>query len=70
MRERERSVLEMLAAIANTERVSAFLARYSDRDEAIERLEDDVTANRQSLIDELRRLLPPSARDLSRRQPR
>jgi hypothetical protein len=56
----------MLAAIANTERVSAFLARYAERDEAIERLEDDVRANRSSLIDELRKLLPPGTRDAAR----
>jgi hypothetical protein len=70
MRERERSVVEMLVAIANTERVTAFLARYADRDEAIERLEEDVAANRKSLVDELRKLLPPTARDASGRRRR
>jgi hypothetical protein len=45
-----------------TERVSAFLARYDERDAAIDQLIDDVRLSRRQLAGELReRALRPSA---------
>jgi hypothetical protein len=59
---RQRTVVEVLAAIAMTERVSGFLASYDERDDAIDSLISDVSQNRLRLVDELReRLLRPTA---------
>jgi hypothetical protein len=59
---RKRTIVEILAAIAMTERVSAFLARYDERDAAIDQLIDDVRLSRRQLAGELReRALRPSA---------
>lgn len=55
----QRTIAEILAAIATTERVTAFLDRYAEHDAAIERLVDDISVARLTLVDELRtRLLP------------
>jgi len=62
----QRSPVEILAAIANTERVTAFLAGYAEHDEAIERLVDDITVARLTLVDELRRRFRPHTRAVLR----
>jgi hypothetical protein len=49
----QRSIEEMLAAIAMTERVSGFLAGYDERDDAIERLTNDVQVSRIFVANEL-----------------
>lgn len=59
---RQRTIPEIIAAITTTERVSACLERYPDRDEAIERLSDDITVNRLRLLGELRAVLRPHTR--------
>ena len=58
----KRTVVDILAALATTERVSAFLAGYAERDEAIERLLDDIAICRVRLVAELRGLLVPRTR--------
>lgn len=58
----QRTIAEILAAISTTERVSAFLGRYAERDIAIERLVDDITVARLTLIGELRTRLRPHTR--------
>lgn len=61
---REHAPLEILAAIGTTERVSAFLAGYDERDEVIEQLVNDVILQRLNLVEELRvRLGLPSTRE-------
>ena len=49
----ERTIGEMLAAIATTERVSGFLASYDEHDEVIEQLVNDVILQRLSVANEL-----------------
>ena len=61
-----RTITEILAAIATTERVSAFLAVYAERDAAIERLIDDISIGRLRLVDELRSRLQPHTREALR----
>lgn len=58
----QRTIAEILAAISTTERVTAFLDRYAEHDRAIERLADDITVARLTLVDELRRRLRPYTR--------
>ena len=59
MRRRDKKVVEILASIATSERVSAALSRYAERGEAIERLLDEISANRARLVADLRRQLLP-----------
>lgn len=47
------TVAQVLIALTTNEQVAAFLSRYSYRDRAIERLEDDVARQRRGLIREL-----------------
>jgi hypothetical protein len=56
------SIVEILAGIAETERVSAFLAGYDERDEAIEQLVNDVIRQRLTLANELATRLVPGGR--------
>jgi hypothetical protein len=66
MGRRHRTITEILAAIATTERVTAFLAAYVERDAAIERLLDDITVGRLRLVDDLRSRLQPHTREALR----
>jgi hypothetical protein len=59
---RQRTPTEILTAIGMTERVSAFLAGYAERDAAIELLADDVAVNRLRLIEDLRTFFLPHTR--------
>jgi hypothetical protein len=61
-----RTITEILAAITTTERVSAFLAAYAERDAAIERLIDDITVGRLRLVGDLRSRLQPHMREAFR----
>jgi hypothetical protein len=61
-----RTITDILAAIATTERVTAFLAGYAERDAAIERLLDDISIGRLRLVDELKRHLQPHTREAFR----
>ena len=61
--------MDILAAIAMTERVSAFLAGYDERDTAIDALIDDVLRNRRRLVGELREHLFRPAAPLFARSP-
>lgn len=58
----QRTIAEILAAIATTELVTAFLDRSAERDPAIERLADDISVARRMLVRELRTRLVPHAR--------
>jgi hypothetical protein len=60
----QRTVPEILAAIATTERVSAFLASYDERDTTIELLTNDVLLNRLRLVSELSEQLLSADRTL------
>lgn len=62
----ERTIGEILAGIATTERVSGFLAGYDERDAAIERLVNDVILQRLSLVGELQSRLVPDAHEEAR----
>ena len=57
-----RTIAEIVAAITTTERVTAFLDRYAERDEAVERLADDISVARLTLVEELRSRLRPHTR--------
>jgi hypothetical protein len=59
---RQRTIVEILAAITTAERVTAFLDRHAERDAAIERLLDDISVARLALVGELRRRLLPHTR--------
>ena len=59
---RQRTIAEILAAIATAERVTAFLDRYAERDAAIERLVEEITVARLALVGELRGRLRPHTR--------
>lgn len=59
----QRTIVEVLAAIATTERVSSFLAAYDERDQAIEELSNEVIHQRMSLAEELRTRLVEQPRE-------
>ena len=62
----ERTIAEILHAVATTEHVTDSLRRYPERDHAIEVLEDEVAIQRRMLVDDLRLRLRPAARSALR----
>jgi len=54
----QRTIAEILAAIATTERLSAVLARYEQHDKAIELPVDDLAVDRRRLVADLREAAP------------
>jgi hypothetical protein len=62
MSTKQKTVIDALAAIATTERVSDALSRYPQPDRAIELLADEVAIQRRQLVDDLRAQLQPHTR--------
>jgi len=61
-RERSRPIVELLAAVATTERVARALHAYPERDAAVEALEDDVRIAHELLVEDVRARLRPHTR--------